>query len=265
MQANDTYKPSALLWAKYSRSISRGWAGSFILRHQYNLSETRSTLQENTRLEVPHAFLDETIRCLRGYVHRMKKELVFNHDEVDMSKWEDRKPKKVIILKTIAEETVHHRVSRGVKHISIIAYITAIGESLTPYIVTSQDFEPFRKRLMRQGVRMDVDFVLKQRSNRTWIQIFALSMWILSMSNNSPGYGGQKNLKHMERSFWWTIAQVTYLMTLVLFSPGKSENHYICPHTIHIFQTLDVVLFGTLKKHATGLTTLGRNKRPPHS
>jgi hypothetical protein len=135
---------------------------SFILRHQDDLSETKSTSQEDTRLEVPCAFLDETIRCLREHVHGMKGELVFNLNEVDMSEWENRKPKKVIVPKMIAGETIHHCVSRAVKHISIIACITAAGESLTLYIVTSQDSEPFRKKLMCQGVRMSVDPVLKQ-------------------------------------------------------------------------------------------------------
>jgi hypothetical protein len=33
-----------------------------------------------------------------------------------------------------------------------------------PYIVTSQDSEAIRKRLMRHGVRLSVDFVLRQLS-----------------------------------------------------------------------------------------------------
>jgi hypothetical protein len=146
---------------KCSRSISRGWVNSFILRHQEDLSETKSTLQKDTRLEVPRAFLDKTIRTLREYVQGMNAGLVFNLDEVDMSEWEDRKPKKVIVPKTITEDTVYHRVSRGVKHISIVICITAARESLTPYIVTSQDSEPLRKRLMRQDFRIGIDLVLK--------------------------------------------------------------------------------------------------------
>jgi hypothetical protein len=50
------------------------------------------------------------------------------------------------------------------KHISIVAYITTAGESLTPYIVTSQDSELLRKRLIRRSVWMGVDLVLKQWS-----------------------------------------------------------------------------------------------------
>jgi hypothetical protein len=69
---------------------------------------------------MPRAFLDETICSLREYVHGVKVELVFDLEEVTMSEWEYPKPKKVIIPKTMTGETVHHRVSQGVKHISIV-------------------------------------------------------------------------------------------------------------------------------------------------
>jgi hypothetical protein len=67
----------------------------------------------------------------------MKAELVFNLDEVGLSEWEDRKDRKVIVPMTMDGQTIHHRASRNVKHISIITCITAGGESLTPYIVPS--------------------------------------------------------------------------------------------------------------------------------
>jgi hypothetical protein len=49
------------------------------------------------------------------------------------------------------------------KYISVIAYISVRGESLMNYIVISQDFKSLRKRLIRHGVRMGIDFVLRQR------------------------------------------------------------------------------------------------------
>jgi hypothetical protein len=52
----------------------------------------------------------------------MKAELVFNLDEVGMSEWEDRKPKKVIVPKTISGDTVHHSVLRDVKYIDSLVY-----------------------------------------------------------------------------------------------------------------------------------------------
>jgi hypothetical protein len=92
----------------------------------------------------------------------MKAELVFNLDEIGMSEWEDRKDKKVIVRKTIDGQTIHHRASRDVRHISIITYIAARKEPLVSYIVALQDSGPLRKRLMHHGDRMGVNFALRQ-------------------------------------------------------------------------------------------------------
>jgi hypothetical protein len=123
--------------AKYSVAISRGWVDSFILRHRDELGETKSTPQKDARLEVPRIFLNETVHCLRESVHGMKAKLVFNLNEVGLSEWEDRKDKKVVIPKVLSGWTMHHRASRNLKHMSVITCISAAGESVTPYTVTS--------------------------------------------------------------------------------------------------------------------------------
>jgi hypothetical protein len=126
--------------------------------------QKKSTTQEGTRLEVPRVFLDETISCLREFVQRMKAELILNLDEVGMSDWEDRKDKKVVVAQALDGQTIHHRVSRNVRHISIISCVGTGGESLTPYVVTSQDSKRVRERLKSRRVRLGVDFVLRYRS-----------------------------------------------------------------------------------------------------
>jgi hypothetical protein len=146
---------------KYSRSISRGSVDSFILCHKADLSGTKSTPQEDARLEVPRAFLEGTVNYLREPVQGMKAELDFNLDEVGMSEWEDRKVMKVIVPTTMDGQTIHHRASRSIRHISIITYISAAGESLMPDIVTSQDSDAIRKRLMIHGVRLGVNCILR--------------------------------------------------------------------------------------------------------
>jgi hypothetical protein len=103
---------------------------SLILRHPDDLSETKSTSQKDIRPEMPYVFLANTIRCLREYVDRMKAELRSSLNEVGMSESQDDKPKKVSVPKTTAGEIMHHNVSRIVKHTSIVACITAAGDSL---------------------------------------------------------------------------------------------------------------------------------------
>jgi hypothetical protein len=134
--------------ANHSRlSVTRGWVNSFIGRHLDRLRKVKSCPQESQRLEVPRCFLEETIRCLGEFVQGRPAELVFNLDEVGISDWEDRQTKKVIVPLSAREQTIHHKINRGLKHVSIIACVSAGGESLTPSVVTSQNSPAVRQAL----------------------------------------------------------------------------------------------------------------------
>jgi hypothetical protein len=93
-------------------------------------------------------------------------ELVFNLDEVGISDWEDRKMKMkaAIVPATMRGQTIHHEISRTVKHISVTACVSAVGKSLTPYIITSQAPMSVQERLKKEGVRFGTDFVLRSNS-----------------------------------------------------------------------------------------------------
>jgi hypothetical protein len=70
---------------------------------------------------------------------------------------------KVIVSRSIGEQTVHHKVNRNLKHISVIECVSAAGESLIAYIVTAQDSLHVRKQLKKKGVRFGTDLILKAR------------------------------------------------------------------------------------------------------
>jgi hypothetical protein len=91
----------------------------------------------------------------------MKVEFVFSLDEVGMSEWEDQKDKKVIIVKKMDPQMINHRASRNMRHLAIMTCIITVGKSLPPYIVKSQDSEPFRKRQMRHRFPVGFDFVVR--------------------------------------------------------------------------------------------------------
>jgi hypothetical protein len=160
---------------------------------------------------------------------------VFNLDEVDMSEWEDRKDKKVIVPKTMDSQTIHLRASRNVKHTSIIMCIGIRGESLTPYIMTSQDSELLRRRLMSRGVRLGVDFILRQRS-KPYVsgRLFLESMnniFILYLNElrESEEFTGRKTLllidncsPHMRNAF---VAVMTReRVRVIIFAPAPFRS-----------------------------------------
>jgi hypothetical protein len=78
-------------------------------------------------------------------------DLVFNLDEVDISDWEYRKTKKVVVPAAMLGQMIHHKVSRKVKHISVIVCVSAAGASLLPDIVTSQNSPVVQEHLKKPG------------------------------------------------------------------------------------------------------------------
>jgi hypothetical protein len=191
----------------------------------------------------------------------MKAELVFNFDEVDMSEWDDRKEKKVIVQATTDSRTIYHCASRSVRHISIIKCITIAEEPFTPYIVTSQDSDAIRRRLVSRDVCLGVDFVLRHLSkpcvNGEFFLEYINTIFV-------PYLNELQDLEDLE------TCEAVLLMDN--WSPHVSDDIVAVPtrlrvriirfaiHTTHIFQVLDVVLFSALQKHATSLRTIEKQQ-----
>jgi hypothetical protein len=106
---------------------------------------------------------NRTVQDLKEHIQGYVNELVFNLEEVGISDWEDRKTKTktVILPATTPGQTIHHEISRTVKHIWVISRIFAAEESLTPYIITSQAPTSVQERLKKEVVRFGTDFVLR--------------------------------------------------------------------------------------------------------
>jgi hypothetical protein len=82
------------------------------------------------------------MRYISEFVNGLLTELIFDLDEVGHSEWDDWTSKGVIVPKSMSAQKIHHKINRNLKHMSVIVCISAAGESLTPYIVTSQDPPP---------------------------------------------------------------------------------------------------------------------------
>jgi hypothetical protein len=146
-----------------SAAVPEGWVDSFLIRHQTELFETTSWPQENPRLEISPSFLDTMVECLRKHVQDCCADLIFNFDEVGISEWEDRVARKVIAPVSISGQTIHHGVHRNLKHMSVVCCVSASGESMTPFMVSSQDNDSAIEGLKAERFRMGVDLILEHR------------------------------------------------------------------------------------------------------
>jgi hypothetical protein len=147
----------------FGGAVTPRWVDSFLFRDKLELSETISRLQENPRIKIPRSFLDTMIACLSEHLPGSCAKLVFNLDEVDISEWGDRAPRKVIVPVSMTDQTIHHRVYRNLKHMSVICCVSAAGESLTPFVVSSQVNDKVIETLKIEEFRMGVDMVLEHR------------------------------------------------------------------------------------------------------
>jgi hypothetical protein len=173
---------------------------------------------------------------------------VFNLDEVGMSEWEDCKEKKVIIPLTMDGQTIHHGVSRSVRHISVIAYIAAGGEPLTPFVVASHISDGIRKRLTGRGVRLGVDLVLRQWSkpyvSREFFLEYIKTIFLpyLNEPRESEGFEACEAMLLMNDSSSHVLDEVVAVIT-----NARVRFITFAPHTTHIFKMRDAVREGIKK------------------
>jgi hypothetical protein len=101
--------------------------------------ETRSSPQENQRLEVSQVFFEAAIEGIQTQVHNTCVESVFNLDENGISEWEDRVERKAIVPSAMGEQKMLHGIHRGLKHISVVTCISTGGDHTIPFLFFSSD------------------------------------------------------------------------------------------------------------------------------
>jgi hypothetical protein len=136
-------------------------------------------------------------------------------------------------------------------------YITANEKSLTPYIVTSQDSEPVRWRVMSRGVRLGIDFVLWQQLkpdvNGKLLLEYVNSIFVPCLNElwESEEFEACEMISLIDNCSPYVSNDIVVILARV-----RVRIITFAYHTTYIFQMLNVMLFGALKKYVTSLETL---------
>jgi hypothetical protein len=149
----------------------------------------------------------------------------------------------------MSEQTIHQKINWNVKHVSVIACVSVAGESLIPDVVTSQDSSLVREQLRTHGVRFGTYLILKQRAKAYANgEIFPEYIRMVFLPNFNE-------LRSLEE---FTDEDAVLLMdncsshvgeeVLSLLRDASVRVITLAPHTTHIFQELDLGLFGVLKR-----------------
>jgi hypothetical protein len=106
-----------------------------LFSHRDEIMQMESAFSEEDRLWVPSIFLEQILHDLNEYVQGSMYERVFNLEEVGICESEDRKAGKAVVPATARSQTTYPRISWKLKHISWIAFISAVGKLLSPVII----------------------------------------------------------------------------------------------------------------------------------
>jgi hypothetical protein len=135
------------------------WVNLFVFRRVDANIRMESVPQEGQLLQVPEAFLHSRVQNLKEYVQRCTTGLVCNLGDLDISQWQDRKTGSMAVPATIRHQTIVHGISRNIKHISVIAYVSTPEKSFIPYIITLSDFVLIREQLKKQVVGVEMEWI----------------------------------------------------------------------------------------------------------
>jgi hypothetical protein len=254
-EAMDRKQLLNLVRERFNPTATKGWINTFIAWHLDASQTCRSLPQEDVRLMVPRVQLEERINILKSHLTGKCAELVFNLDELGSADWEDRTIRKVIAAVSVAKKDVFHPVSRRQCHMTILVCVSAAGDALTPLLITATQIKP---SLWSRGFAQDEDAIIRYRVPAyvdeelfyTYI-CNVIVPYVVSIRTGSE-------LEH-ETAVILMDSALPHVSERVLRTLGENNILVLTfpAHTKNVFQSLDLVFFGALKKlKATAIAEL---------
>ena len=175
--------------------------------------------------------------------------MIYNIDETGLSDWEEHKQKTVIVPEEIDTGNLHYPVDRCIKHVTLLVKVSGGGDAYFPLAVTK---EPELEKKFQLGIRRDTDLSLHVgNSNYVDKETFCdhiINKFIPQVLNDRK-YCGCDTLPAIlfidncsSQSDPDLLEILADNLILVITYPS---------HTSHIFQVLDLLLFGVLKVYKT--------------
>jgi hypothetical protein len=230
---------------KFAKILTSGWMQRFLDRHKSDVSRAIVNPQEQVRMEVPRASLDEYLLLIKKLVQIVPTELIFNLDETGLSDWENRKSKPVIVPAAAGDSRFHYPINRSIRHHTLLCCITAAGDSYCPLLIAPN---AGARKLFDTGVRDHVDLMIEIRQPayatadlfRRYIE--EIFFPALAANREMPGCRDKLAILFCDNC----SIHCSEILLREFAEKGVVVVTYP-PHTSHIFQVLDVLLFGRLK------------------
>jgi hypothetical protein len=239
------------------RSVTKGWVGSFVTRHSTEVMVGKAAPLERARFNVVQEYVDSYVEELHTIVQRTPPCLLFNVDECGIDPFVDAKQMKVLAPATCDRSSLVYRVERKPQHITLTLCISLGGVSLTPHIITRR--KTLENDLTKEGLILDEDMTIAY-SEKGYMTTELFLDWARSVF--FPGLARIREEKGTGGA-WATLLLDGFsghTNTEVIAEMEANGVHlvYFPPHSTHVFQPLDLTIFG-------GLKAILRNYHEEHS
>jgi hypothetical protein len=232
--------------AKIGKCLPCPRMASFLQSHDHQIRESIIRPQENVRLEVPREYSEGSINLIRKYVPLVPTELIFNIDESGFSDWEERKSKTILIPREARRMTIHYPVSRKIRQQTLVCCVTAARDAYCPLVLSAQPAAlDLSQHPVRDGNDLEIEIVSSPCITSVTFKRYLDTILIpaVEADREIPGCAEKPTILfcdncsgHMSDSI---LRKLACHAILVIAYP---------PHTSHIFQVLDVLLFGIAKR-----------------
>jgi hypothetical protein len=242
---------------KHGHVQSFAWFGRFLDRHSSEIIRNTAAAQENPRLEVPRAWLDQYLGLITKMVPVACCELIYSVDETGLSDWEERRSKQVIAPAATKGQTLHYRADRGIRHQTLVCTISAGGDAYSPLLLTS---DQTTLRLFDKPIRRGIDFSV-QIKDSPYVDTETFRNYIIQTI--IPHFAADRNgaLPESSPAILFFDNCRPHCADDILEALARAWVMVISypPHTPGVFQVLDKLIFGvlkTVKRHVAKTDTL---------
>lgn len=229
----------------FGKSLTYGWIEGFLSRRTSQIEKMTIAPQELTRMQIPRSYLDRYIALIKTYVPLVPAELIFNMDETGLSDWEERRPKRVLVPIHAGDSQLHYPVDRRIRHQTLLCCVSASGDAYCPLLVSaySQASSVFDCGL-RDGIDVKIEIRDSPYINAELFEQYVRDVFFPMVESNRGLPGCERKpailfcdncCAHCRQDFLRELAEHGVL--LITYPP----------HTSHIFQVLDLLIFGRLK------------------
>jgi hypothetical protein len=234
------------LETNYQKCLTYQWMDLFLKAHGDLVCRGVVCPQENVRLQVPREYFERDIRLIKECPPLVPTELLFNIDESGFGDSKARKLKSVLIPTGVQRTTLHYPACRKIRHHTLIRCVTAAGDAYCPLLISAQAAarDVFQHEI-RDGIDLHIEIA---PSPDVTSKIFARSIDTVLI----PAVQANQELRDCTKKpailFYNNCS--AYISEAMLWNAARHKVLIITypSHTSHVFQVLDVLLFGVVKR-----------------